>query len=457
MSAGVTSVRKYRATKYLLTLCLLYLAFGKSFAYLGYYPLFIGEVVLVSFVIRPWWFAGRQPGDGLSRAIIIVMLALGIAQGLYSWGFLGQSGVEITRNLAVIYYSIYAFIAARVFTRDRVPLSKLLDFVSSLVPMMLIVAAVSFVMFSYAVQILPVFPKTDVPLLSFKPGDQSILVGIAIFLVSIGRLSGSWLFLAVPMATLDVAQNRGAMLAFAVFIFASALMRRARMQFIFMLSATVLVLLAIGENGISIGNYRTISLSQLSANSRSILSSDAGNDVDSSLEGTVTWRLDWWRKIMEDAQSSAFVPIGLGWGVNLADAYGFQTSADPDSLTVLRNPHNVFMGILARGGWSVALVWAAFYGVFIFRMLLVVYRHPSQDVRLCGLLVVLCVTAGLINGLVDVHLESPQNAIPHWCIVGIGWYCMSIKARAGNSRGLTQDIEISKGQPALLAEPYRSR
>src|SRR5690606_41201822 len=31
------------------------------------------------------------------------------------------------------------------------------------------------------------------------------------------------------------------------------------------------------------------------------------------------------------------------------------------------------------------------------------------------------ILASQINGATDVFLESPQNAIPHWIVVGIGW------------------------------------
>ena len=133
----------------------------------------------------------------------------------------------------------------------------------------------------------------------------------------------------------------------------------------------------------------------------------------------------WWTKIFDNAVETPYVFIGAGWGENLAVQYGIYriSSSGWQDAALLRNPHNIFFSTLGRGGWIVSGLWCLFYLTFVPSLLLGRFgrRWRSPEWKLLAEICLVFTLAALINGGTDVFLESPQNSIPHWVVIGLGW------------------------------------
>ena len=92
---------------------------------------------------------------------------------------------------------------------------------------------------------------------------------------------------------------------------------------------------------------RTISLSQITDNFSSIVSSD----IDGSLTDNKVWRLVWWAKLLNESFTLEHFFIGKGLGMSLAG--NDLTSVDEN----LRSPHNFHLTIIARFGYIIFFIW----------------------------------------------------------------------------------------------------
>jgi hypothetical protein len=139
-------------------------------------------------------------------------------------------------------------------------------------------------------------------------------------------------------------------------------------------------------------------------------------------ESTKTWRLDWWNIIVANTLFGPNFWTGRGFGLNLADADGFQDVDDP-SRPVLRSPHSVQMTILARAGVPGLTLWFAFilswFGVMLRSMQIARQRRHVAWSRL--FLFVMCyILSILVDAAFDVAIEGPMIGIWFWCLIGFG-------------------------------------
>lgn len=163
---------------------------------------------------------------------------------------------------------------------------------------------------------------------------------------------------------------------------------------------------------------RSISTRQVVDNIMSI----AGRSAAEQTEATKMWRLYWWDIIIDDTVHGPHFWTGRGFGLNLADADGFQ-DGDHKDLPPLRSPHNVNMTMLARAGIPGAALWGTLI-LSWFAMLLRTLRQAARrgETAWAGALLFACcyVMAMLINASFDVALEGPMLGIWFWCLIGFG-------------------------------------
>lgn len=399
----------------LALLAVSYAGFGKTFAYLSVGPLYVGEAALVLITIL-LLLRTKITISGLRGSALLAASAIGGIQ-LVSQLAGAASPLEAVRNFAVIYYAWFAVLAYSAMRQHAatttLPSVEQMRRLATAVLMALTFTTVVHFMFGAK---LPIVPGSGVPAFSYKPTDAGIVL-LVLLTLWLRHVLPTWsITLIAPQLLVAVAVSRSTLFcAVAVVLLVS---RRSPRTWKFTSALAVALIVLTLTNATFVVNNREVSIRQIQANALSVLASDRGAGTDRSLSDNNEFRLRWWRAIVENASSLDAIFSGDGWETNLADKYGFQTSFGSQS--ELRHPHNVFVGLLGRAGWAVTCL-------FLFYMLAFVWRAAwalrfSQSLNQLVTLEVSLVVAigGLINGSTDVYMESPQNAIPYWIVVGVG-------------------------------------
>lgn len=155
-----------------------------------------------------------------------------------------------------------------------------------------------------------------------------------------------------------------------------------------------------------------------------------GSSANGGLEGSKQFRLAWWGKIFDYTLLGNYFWTGKGFGINLADADGFQSTADHS----LRSPHNSEMTVLARMGVPGLVLWVLLQGAFGIGLLCATFAHRrAGDLQLAALGAFLLAywVAMMVDTSFDPYLEGPQGGIWFWTIFGLGLVVMRLVPRRG--------------------------
>jgi hypothetical protein len=166
---------------------------------------------------------------------------------------------------------------------------------------------------------------------------------------------------------------------------------------------------------------RPATIQQMIDNLMSIFSSSS----DGGLEGSKQFRLAWWGTIIDYTLFGKYFWTGKGFGVNLADADGFQSTMDHS----LRSPHNTNVTVLARMGVPGLILWLLLQGAFgigLVRAMLAHRRAGDVEVAVLAALLVAYWVAMLVDTSFDPYLEGPQGGIWFWVIFGLGLVVMRL-------------------------------
>ena len=87
-----------------------YWGFGKSFAYLGLHPVYIGETLMVATLLLALQYGRIYIPDGASFLIYVAVGLMGTIQATASVFLMHQDVIETIRNFAIVYYSLFAYI-----------------------------------------------------------------------------------------------------------------------------------------------------------------------------------------------------------------------------------------------------------------------------------------------------------------------------------------------------------
>jgi hypothetical protein len=144
-----------------------------------------------------------------------------------------------------------------------------------------------------------------------------------------------------------------------------------------------------------------------------------GPSSDGGLEGSKQFRLAWWGEILDYTVFGKYFWTGKGFGVNLADDDGFQSTVDHS----LRSPHNSHVTVLARMGVPGLVLWLILQGAFGIGLMRATLSHrragDAQIAVLAGLILAYWV-AMMADTSFDPYLEGPQGGIWFWVIFGLG-------------------------------------
>jgi hypothetical protein len=425
MSYASNSVRLSERYVTLLMIVLVgYALIGKGFAYLGFAPVFVSEIAYLLGIA-----AVLQSGCLVAAVSTLPSVVLGVTMVwvlLRTAPFVGEYGSDALRDSVVIMYGGFAFIVAALLVENARRLETVLEgyrtFVNVFVP------TIPFVMLidRYLRDYIPPFPGYGFPIIEVRTGEAGVhLAGAAVFsIVGFRRISATWAVFMIAGLGL-IAVGRAAILAFVIPVLFAALMQgkiRELAKILTVGSACLAGAYALEARLTSHQEARTsedrsLSVEQLVENVESIVG--YGGE---QTEGTKKWREDWWSMIVADTVFGENFWTGRGFGINLADADGFQDGDHPDR-PPLRSPHNVQMTILARAGVPGLALWGAFLMTWLYTILGAMFaaRRRGQTQWASLFLFIACYAAAfVINASFDVALEGPIQGIWFWCVVGLG-------------------------------------
>jgi hypothetical protein len=410
--------------KYALAVLLMgYALFGRSMAYLGFAPIYVGEIVLfvglLFVLIYPEWKKILKLGT--TKWLFLLML----------WGairtvpFIAQYGKDALRDGASWGYGFFALITASLLLRGNFYGSAIKWYrdLSTLFVMWVPIAIVFMFFFNDKIPVLPWGPIEGLQLFSLKGGDISVhLAGLLAFYFLVlphfpynrhfllFGLGWGFSFIFIGFT------GRAAFLTVSISSVITVLQQSYESWIKWFAVALLLVsCFALFEIEINTGQDRIISFEQLTTNVKSIFKEAEGF----SGEGTKMWRILWWQKIIDYTIFGKYFWTGKGFGINLADDDGFQVLAE----NALRSPHNGHLTFLARAGVPGFFLWVGLQLSFAlslwksYRRLL--RRGSYQDASLFTWILVYWL-AFMINGAFDVFFEGPQGGIWFWSVIGFG-------------------------------------
>jgi len=440
-----------------------YAFLDRGFAYVGVPPLYVGELVLLLGILAAVVGGGFAPV--LRSPVLWLLIAFAVEGVLRTAPYWSTYGVDALRDGVIWEYGSFAILVAAFLLRAR-HLATIPDIYRRWLPWFLFWVPAAIAVQKFAPTASPLAPGSAVPLLALKSGDVAVhLAGIASFLLlglhqfgaprsrpNSSRLLEWMCWLAWIVAALGVSSsNRGGLLAIlgaVTVVLAIRPMSRSGHAGLFRISyvAVVLTLVFVLFNiQLDAGEGRQISPQQIAAN----LASVVGSSGQSGLQGTRDWRLQWWQQITKYTVVGPYFWTGKGYGINLADADGFQVNADGS----LRDPHNGHMDILARTGVPGLALWVALqstFGVSLVRAYLRARRGKREWWARLNLWILAYWLAFLINMSFDVYLEGPQGGIWFWSLMGFG---IAALERQRSAQAGVQPVRESgaRTQPATMA------
>lgn len=406
--------------RWLDAFCLLllgYALFGKGFAYLGAAPLFVGELALLSgvYVFLRWGWK-----------YVIICPAVWPILALAAWGtwttipHVSTYGIDSIRDAMIWGYAAFVFLVMGVVLSEPARLQLLIERYSNFAK--IFVLAVPFTYVVSQLDVVPNWPWANVAMIDVKVGDVLVhLSGVFAFWASgLGRrVSLGWIVLLLGCVAVMGAASRGGLLAF-LLAYGICLIYRPFNRLLWVIIVTGicgLLLLAVIDFKVAVpGKDREFSTDQITESLASVL----GSSSDKGLDSTKQWRINWWTDIVNYTWNGDYYWQGKGFGINLADADGYQGT---DWEGLLRSPHNGHLTMLARSGVPGFLLWMfpqLLWAILILRSS--IKSFAESDLKWNSLFVfLLAYWAALIaRATFDVYLEGPVGGIWFWTIYGVG-------------------------------------
>jgi hypothetical protein len=386
---------------------LLYIFFNKGVAYS-----YMAEILLVTgiFIL----FINRKQFEiGLDRKQIIVGIFLIISFLFILFGVFQYSILNVLRDSLAFQYAWFGFIIYFLKNEYDFIWQKII-FIYKCVPLVLLL---NFFLFYFVFLYLPpinIFGNQNI--IIYKNGDKSVhlLISTILMFLYADKYSRKWLIANTILIVINflilLALTRSGSVAyifalFSFFFFSKEKILNDSLRKLLKLVPIIMfvgmgLFVSIDIQGDAQG--RTISLSQITDNFSSIVSTN----IDGNLEQNKVWRLIWWAKLINESFTLQHFFVGKGLGMSLAGNDIVNTDDN------LRSPHNFHLTILARFGYIVFIAWI---------MWLVSLFKPLFTRKLSGktLAITSILLAFIINGSFDVFFEGPMGAFPFWTFVGL--------------------------------------
>jgi O-antigen ligase/polysaccharide polymerase Wzy-like membrane protein len=431
-----------------------YALFGRSVAYLGIPPLFVGEIFLGWGLVRSP-ILRALPRLFTSPAFLLLFFFMLYCGILTMMGFSHFAIVDVLRDGVVWGYGSFAFIIAAYCLNNPAVIAESLKSYSYFAGLYLFLGPSMALVGPIFSNRLPTIPGTTIAILAQKPGDIEVhLAGIMAFIyLGLRRFNIFQLALLLIGILILGSFNRGGFLAFFCAVCALVILK-PRLQFIAAMLGAIIVAVSIFTFvDINIDFFgRSISTAQIGRNVLSIVGLSSSSSID--LSDTRQWRLDWWKQIIDYTFHGDYFWTGKGFGINLADSDGIvDTLAEQGE--PLRSPHNSHMTFLARGGVPLFFFWIVLQLSWAFGMVRTVFRARARGDAFwerASIFVLTYWVAMIVNMSFDVYLEGPMGGIWFWTIWGYGLAIMWLHRYRPQSLAQAEPSAAGAPSPALAPQ-----
>lgn len=393
-----------------------YAIFGKTFAYLGFPPLYVGEIALLLGIV-----AFIQSRCVIATFANMPMLVLSLLMAwvlLRTLPFIGLYGINAVRDSVIVMYGGFAFIVVALMLQKPERLPVTLNFLQivgvfliPLTPFLIMMSDESYMSVS-----------GESAAAYVKIGTTGVHIAAAMLMIFLGfrRPRLFWIVLLIIGMAVVASQGRGGMLAMAAMVGVAVLVNGRVGVFAAVLALAVVMLGVAYALDLSIPTPRGRDMgpAQVVDNFLSVF-----NISNHDLDTTKQWRWQWWKLIYQYTFDGPFFWGGKGFGVNLAIDDGVAPAWANALVPILRSPHNGHMTILARAGvpgFALWLLMLAGWSVTMLKTILI--ARGRGDTTWCNfLLLTFCYLLGFaVDATFDVSLEGPMAGIWFWCLFGLG-------------------------------------
>jgi O-Antigen ligase len=392
-------------------------AIGQNlFAYISFPPVYIGDVVL-AFGIIAFLKSRCVAATLVTPPSLMLMLLGGWAIFVCALPYIHEFGIDIFRDSVIVAYGAFAFIVVALLCErpERLQL---------IIPFFRVIGSIVVVLAPIVIGLLSISGMEYVIASGYiKTGAIGVDLTAAAIMMLLGfmRPSRALIILLVIGISLIAARSRGSMLAIGIPIIIAIICSGRWRQ------GSVIVVAAVGLLGLayvldlSVSTEQThggrnYSAQQLVNNFSSIFTTE-----ENGLEGTKSWRQEWWNTIFNYTFNGPYFWTGRGFGINLSEADNFVVGDDPTK--PLRSPHSCHLNILARTGVPGLVLWFLTLSTWSAMLLMNMLRARSDGEKVWAdfFLLIFCYAISfVIDGSFDVSLEGPVNGVWFWCLFGVG-------------------------------------
>lgn len=392
-----------------------YAVFGTWFAYLGFPPVYVSEMVLALGVLTVFRYPGML-GAMVTAPLFPLLAAFVVWNAACMIPYLPEYGLDSLRDGAMWGYSAFALIVYGVLTRTPDATGRFIG---------------RFRGFSVAygglftLGFILVFSGSPFRFWLARTSDTGAFLGGVLSHYLLAGASRLVPLLALAPAFYGLSASRSAGLATAgALVLATALGRRkGRALLVNVVLATgVVAFTFLGTGGSGRGGAG--SSRNVLSNFASVFAAAKENPLESeSSDGTARWRLIWWTKIWDNTVTGEYFWTGRGYGRNIAVEDGFESEKLERGDKPLRSPHSGHLNYLARSGVPGAILWVALQITWAGNILIRVLRSSARgsDQWHARFAFLLCFWLALItNAGFSVFLENPVGGIWLWTVFGVG-------------------------------------
>ena len=393
--------------KFYFLVLLLYIFFNKGVAYSYMAEILLVAGIFILFINRKKFEIGLD-NKQILIGIFIIISFLFILVGVFQYSIL-----NVLRDSLAFQYAWFAFIIYFYKNEHDYIWQKIIQIYKWLP----LVIFLNFFLFYFLFLYLPpinIFGNQSI--IIYKNGDKSVhlLISTVLMFLYTDKYSRKWLVANTILIVINflilLAFTRSGSVAyilalFSFFFFSKEKILNESLRKLLKYVPIIMVIgmglfVAIDIQGDAQG--RTISLSQITDNFSSIVSTN----IEGNLTENKVWRLIWWAKLVNESFTLQHFFVGKGLGMSLAGNDILNTDDN------LRSPHNFNLTILARFGYIVFITWIIW---------LVSLFKPLFTRKLAGktLAITSILLAFIINGSFDVFFEGPMGAFPFWTFVGL--------------------------------------